>query len=211
VTLSSCGINVRGRRSRRLRVNYRTTDAIPATPWTLQGETFDDLDEGTDDARGEVSLRSGPAPRSRCFETLAGRACLPGRASSNASVKAGVPPAHICITARTHGLLDRLLPSPPSKPPASTYEKLGQDEPRTEHVRMATMHRVKGLEFPIVFLVGANEGVLPIATSALDDPDAVVRHHHLQRERCLLYVATSRARDQLYVTSHGTPSSFLPA
>jgi superfamily I DNA/RNA helicase len=209
-SLTACGINVRGRRSRRLRINYRTTDAIRRFSMaTLQGETFDDMDEGADDARGEVSLRSGPAPIVRGFEDLAAeRAFLVSELQRLR--EAGVPPAHVCITARTHGLL-RDAYRPALEAAGIPYEKLGQDEPRTEHVRLATMHRVKGLEFPIVFLVGANEGVLPIATSALDDPDAVVRHHHLQRERCLLYVATSRARDQLYVTSHGTPSSFLPA
>jgi superfamily I DNA/RNA helicase len=208
-SLSACGINVRGRRSRHLRVNYRTTDAIRRFAMaTLQGETFDDLDEGTDTTRGEVSLRSGPAPAVHHFDDLAGeRAFLVGEVQRLRSE--GVPAAHICITGRTHNLLEDCY-QPALEAAGIQHEKLGQDEPRTEHIRVATMHRVKGLEFPIVFVVGANEGVLPFASAALEDSDPAVRHQYLKRERCLLYVATTRARDHLVVTSHGTPSPFLP-
>src|SRR5690606_15724078 len=63
-SLSRCGIHVRGLRSRRLRLNYRTTQRI--RDWAvavLQGVTVDDLDEGTDDAlRGYHSLRQGDPP-----------------------------------------------------------------------------------------------------------------------------------------------------
>lgn len=61
-SMSSCGIEVRGR-SRRLRLNYRTTQEIRA--WAvsvLEGVSVDDLDEGTDTLRGYVSLMHGAAP-----------------------------------------------------------------------------------------------------------------------------------------------------
>lgn len=67
-------------------------------------------------------------------------------------------------------------------------------------VRLATMHRVKGLEFAHVLIVGANADVLPSPYVA---PDQVVQ------ERCLLHVASSRARDTLTITSWGRPSSFI--
>ena len=62
-SMAACGINVRGR-SRRLRLNYRTTQEIRA--WAvsvLEGVSVDDLDEGTDTLRGYVSLLHGPAPQ----------------------------------------------------------------------------------------------------------------------------------------------------
>lgn len=61
-SMSSCGIEVRGR-SRRLRLNYRTTQEIRA--WAvsiLEGVSVDDLDDGTDTLRGYVSLLHGAAP-----------------------------------------------------------------------------------------------------------------------------------------------------
>ncbi|MFW6023536.1 MAG: UvrD-helicase domain-containing protein [Myxococcota bacterium] len=209
-SLTACGIHVRGRRSRRLRVNYRTTDAIRRFAMaTVEGERFDDLDEGTDSTRGEVSLRSGVAPTVKVLEDLAGERAFLVRELKRLIEEERVPPAHICLAARTHDLLDDCY-RPALEAAGIPHEKLGQDEPQTDHVRVATMHRIKGLEFPHVFIAGVNEGVVPFASAALDDADPVVRHQYLKRERCLLYVAASRARDHLTITAHGTPSPFLP-
>lgn len=73
-------------------------------------------------------------------------------------------------------------------------------------VRLATMHRVKGLEFPHVFVAGVNADTIPLGI--LDPADPEWPEHEL-RERCLLHVATSRARETLTVTSYGLPSPFL--
>jgi superfamily I DNA/RNA helicase len=64
------------------------------------------------------------------------------------------------------------------------------------------MHRVKGLEFTHIFMVGVNEGVMPNRHIVAEDEEAL-------RERCLLHVAATRARDTLTISSYGTPSPFL--
>ncbi|HEV2952629.1 MAG TPA: UvrD-helicase domain-containing protein [Candidatus Dormibacteraeota bacterium] len=80
-------------------------------------------------------------------------------------------------------------------------------------VTLITLHMVKGLEFPVVFLVGLEEGLLPHQRS-LDDPKAEAE------ERRLCYVGMTRAKDRLYLscafrrhvhghTSAGLPSRFL--
>lgn len=76
---------------------------------------------------------------------------------------------------------------------------------------VATMHRMKGLEFRCVAVVGVGQQHVPApaaVTAATDDQ----RLHELdiQRERCLLFVACTRARENLMVSWHGTPSPLLP-
>ena len=59
---------------------------------------------------------------------------------------------------------------------------------------MMTLHQAKGLEFPTVFIVGVEEGVLPHSRS-IDDPFA------LEEERRLFYVGVTRAKNRLYICS----------
>ena len=72
-----------------------------------------------------------------------------------------------------------------------------------------TMHRSKGMEFAKVILVGIGEKSLPRAY-LLDGVADEDRLDVLQRERSLLYVAATRARDELVVMYSGEPSALLP-
>jgi superfamily I DNA/RNA helicase len=70
------------------------------------------------------------------------------------------------------------------------------------------MHRVKGLEFQYMFVAAVNRRALPLA-NAIDNTDEVSRKESLISERCLLYVALTRAQKGAYITGHGEPSEFL--
>jgi len=89
----------------------------------------------------------------------------------------------------------------------------GQAEAWEDCVQMMTLHTAKGLEFPMVFLAGLEDGLFPHQRS-LNDPDG------LEEERRLCYVGVTRAMKQLYITyaeqrrmhgmdSFGTPSRFI--
>jgi superfamily I DNA/RNA helicase len=72
------------------------------------------------------------------------------------------------------------------------------------------MHRMKGLEFQAVAVIGVEQGTVPAwsaVTPAGEDP--VAHDQDIQRERCVLFVACTRARDHLYVSFAGEPSVFL--
>jgi DNA helicase-2/ATP-dependent DNA helicase PcrA len=60
-----------------------------------------------------------------------------------------------------------------------------------------TMHAAKGLEFPVVFVAGCEEGIVPYVAAA----DSAGEAADLEEERRLLYVAMTRARDHLFLTS----------
>ncbi|MGL4394048.1 MAG: ATP-dependent helicase [Brevinema sp.] len=76
---------------------------------------------------------------------------------------------------------------------ASLLSSLHEEEVEDENVvSLMTIHSAKGLEFPVVFVVGIAEGLLPLS-SARDDKD-------LDEEKRLFYVAITRAMDKLYLT-----------
>ena len=90
----------------------------------------------------------------------------------------------------------------------------GNDENDKGKVNLMTIHASKGLEFPVVFIAGAEEGLIPHARSVDDNGGNV------EEERRLFYVAITRARDKLLISScqkrrkqqsivECTPSRFL--
>lgn len=76
-------------------------------------------------------------------------------------------------------------------------------------VRLATMHRIKGLEFPRVFIAGIQEGTMPLVLGPDELPDDGAREEHEERERLLLFVAATRARDELVISGFGKKSPLL--
>ncbi|MBM6860761.1 ATP-dependent helicase, partial [Clostridium saudiense] len=72
-----------------------------------------------------------------------------------------------------------------------------------------TMHRVKGLEFDYVFLVGVNDGIIPFKPLIESSSDNSVKKHRIISERSLLYVAATRAKKEVFVSSYGKESEFL--
>ena len=66
-------------------------------------------------------------------------------------------------------------------------------DPEEDQLKLTTVHQAKGLEFPVVFLLGSSEGLFPLKR-AIDRGD-------LDEERRLFYVAVTRAMDELYMTS----------
>ncbi|MBO4858838.1 MAG: UvrD-helicase domain-containing protein [Treponema sp.] len=69
------------------------------------------------------------------------------------------------------------------------------DESNKGKVNLMTIHASKGLEFPVVFIAGAEEGLIPHARSVEENGGDV------EEERRLFYVAITRARDKLFITS----------
>ena len=71
------------------------------------------------------------------------------------------------------------------------------------------MHRVKGLEFERVILAGVNDGQVPLQFAIEGTDDETVRESRDVQERALFYVACSRARQEVLVTTSGPPSVFI--
>lgn len=205
VALRNFGINVQGRSSQ-LKINYRTTEQI--RDWAmslLRGIEIDDLDNATIISKGYRSLLTGLNPEIvRCSSLREEQQIIKKRLKELAQQRR---PEDICLVARTSKLLrGNYQPTLKELGVAHTLLDKGQTG---KGIRLATMHRVKGLEFPVMILAGINAGVIPLRVP-MAESDPIAKLEHENRDRSLLFVAATRARDLLIVTCWGQPCPFLP-
>lgn len=209
VVLSHCGINIRGR-ARKLRINYRTTEEIRS--WAvrlLEGKDIDDLDGGIDTNDGYKSLTHGNAPVIKNLSTAEEQYEYLAEYLKDKE-KNNVPLGNICVVARTNKEVDSLVENMKQrcievrKITADSSEKGNEDA-----VRVATMHRVKGLEFDEMVLASINQGLVPLDINLNGKGDAVERRQADLEERALVYVAITRAKKVALVLSYGVMSPYL--
>jgi superfamily I DNA/RNA helicase len=191
IPMSRAGIDIRGR-SRRLKINYRTSEQIRQfAQGILKGVEIDDLDGGVVTTVGDHSVFKGPAPMVE--------KCKDEKAEAEAIVawvqmlmkESGLATHEICITPRKPRIVTAL-----SSANIATFElKPREEDPGSDEsgVRMGTMKRIKGLEFR----------ALAMACAKPDDPMNNLDAADL-RDRCERYVAATRAREHLLVTVSGS-------
>lgn len=206
VTLSHYGIEIRGR-ARRLTLNYRTTAQNLA--WAvnvLEGGSFTDL-EGRAEEHPYRSSRSGPAPilvpagspREQMRRAAAVvRSWLPADDDAGAGaggVRAAAPETIAILVPDRHrrGQVVTALGEQGLEVRAVDREEAGPGRPL-----VMTMHRAKGLEFTHVLLLDAN-ALLDPRRRYHETLDETALADWRLRERSLLYVAATRARDVLAV------------
>ncbi|MEY9858512.1 hypothetical protein ABH935_004127 [Catenulispora sp. GAS73] len=207
VSLGSLGIVTAGR-SAKLRICYRTTSEILGYSLRMLGhDDVDDLEGGSDDNLGVRSVRHGVRPtlwKSASSEEETAKLAEQIRDWE----KAGTPLPSIAVAARTNSIVVETLIALAQA--GIKVTRLDSQNTEGDGVRIGTMHALKGLEFSHVVLASVNADVLPapwLFKQTDRDPAAAARDLHA--ERCLLYVASSRARDKLVVSWHGRPSPLL--
>ncbi|GAA3965783.1 AAA family ATPase [Thermobifida alba] len=213
VSFRQLGINVVGR-SHPLRVNYRTTTEI--LTWAeriMRDQRAAEPGTGVPESPGSTRslLRGSPPVLYGAPDAAAELAALAEQVRS--WLAGGIAPGDICVTARTRrgvseivsALRDHRLPASRFNPQQHTVDD------SADTVRVTTMHGVKGLEFRAVAVTGVTASALPLMDH-VTSPDLDENQHRsdLAAQRSLLYVACTRAREELYVSWHGEPSPFLP-
>ena len=207
-TLSRCGIDIRGR-SKKLRLNYRTTDEIRA--WAtaiLTGVTADDLDGGLDSTRDYRSLMHGEFPVVKGCDRFEDEIKYLQELLMTIDAEQGL--ASVCLAVRTNQLLDlyeRELKS--LKIATKRIHRHQADNPADEGLRLSTMHRVKGLQFEYMILPGLDARSMPLKGLIDRASEPSAREKQILSERCLLHVAATRAKKQVFVSYFGVGSSFL--
>lgn len=205
VVLSRFGIKIVGR-ARRLTLNYRTTaQNLHFAVSILSGAEYKDLEQGDESTSEYRSARLGPNPT---LIECASAADELDKAAEQIQrwIDADVDPSTIAVL--TRGQTDRSQFVRALGERGVNARALDNNPASAGHVQVLTMHRSKGMEFSRVLLAGVDDAHVPSAATLRAVPEEE-RAEALLRERSLLYVAASRARDELVVTWSGTKSAML--
>ena len=208
---SEVGIDIRGR-SRKLNINYRTTDQIAKLANRLQTQP-QIAGDGENEDRTTLSLLDGETPQIvRCnsqeseSEILA--IWLMELTGEDANPK--FEPHEIAIFARNRRILTKVGGVALSMVPGLTRRDLRSTRvPEEGSIAFGTMHIAKGLEFRAVAIVGCSNDNVPDKSSLGNTNDEVEMKERLLEERNLLYVAATRPREKLLITYTDTPSDFI--
>lgn len=202
----SLGVDVRGR-SRTLHINYRTSHQIRQQADRLLGPEVSDSDGNTESRKGTVSVFNGPAPlicsyKDQAAEIAAVAGWLKGLTA------AGYAPHEVGVFVRSEAQLDRAIAALQS---ANMPMRVLDEHVETSNgqASVCTMHLAKGLEFRAVVVMACDDEVIPLQSrieSVMDESDLLDVY---ETERHLLYVACTRARDRLLVSSVSPASEFV--
>ena len=202
----SLGVDIRGR-CRTLRINYRTSHQIRQQADRLLGPEVSDVDGNREERSDTVSVFNGPPPVIRVLKSESDEAKSVAAWLAEQS-KAGVLPHEFGVFVRSAGQLDRAQAAVKT---SGLPDKILDEHVETAsgHVSISTMHLAKGLEFRAVVVMACDDEVIPLQERIETVGDDADLQEVYDTERHLLYVACTRARDHLLVTSVEPASEFL--
>lgn len=207
INFSKAGINIRGNRSKRLRINYRTTEEIKNFALSvILDEKYDNFDGEEESKIGYLSLFHGPKPVYSLY--LSKEEELQAIKNELISLlEVGVHYNEIAIAARTRDSVNDFR---------NHLHKYGIPyvdkhllNSTNEGIRITTLHGLKGLEFKHVFLVDVNDRTSPKLPYGYANLSETEKSQILKTEKSLFYVATSRAIQQLSISGIGIKSELL--
>ena len=203
-SMRDCGIDIVGR-AKRLRLNYRTSELTRRYAVSiLENVPIDDLDESLETLAGYQSLFNGVEPirQSSPTETEEIRSLIKWVKSK---LKLDVHLSNtIAILVRTNRLAGRIKSELEREQiECLKLENRRTDDPNKPGVRIATMHRAKGLEFDYVAVAMLSKDDIPPKVALADIVDDLAKKELLNREKSLLHVACTRARKELRISWNG--------
>jgi superfamily I DNA/RNA helicase/mRNA-degrading endonuclease RelE of RelBE toxin-antitoxin system len=200
------GVDIRGR-STSLRINYRTSHQIRMQADRLLGLQVSDVDGNVEDRRGTVSLFNGPVPIIKILGTAAEETKIVGEWLKSKTGE-GVQPHEVAIFVRSSAELERATAAANhAKLPLKLLDE--NVETAAGKISIGTMHLAKGLEFRVVAVMACDDEIIPLQERIETVTDDADLEDVYNTERQLLYVACTRARDQLLVTGVAPASEFL--
>ena len=212
INFSSAGINVKGKRSRKLKVNYRTTEEIKRMAVSvIKDVKYDDLDGGEENNKGYISLVHGERPEYHIYADSADEVAAV-RKFIDDCVEGGIELRDICVAASTRQLYKDVLDDLHRNNYKYKEYKNRTTTGSEDGISFCTFHSLKGREYKIVVLVGVTERSMPSVKTSdfpFSNMDAAEVKEYLANVRSLLYVAITRARQMVLITGYGTATGLL--
>lgn len=200
------GVDIRGR-SRTLRVNYRTSHQIRTQADRLLGPTITDVDDNADDRTDTVSVFNGPPPTILVVDNEEEEIKAVGDWIKQ-HTKSGLMPHEFGLFVRSSEQLNRAQAV--AKASGLPFKVLDDNVETTSGcISISTMQLAKGLEFRAVAVMACDDEIIPLQERIETVGDDADLQEVYDTERHLLYVACTRARDHLLITSVGPASEFL--
>jgi superfamily I DNA/RNA helicase/mRNA-degrading endonuclease RelE of RelBE toxin-antitoxin system len=202
----SLGVDIRGR-ARTLHINYRTSHQIRMQTDRLLGPELADVDGNAEERRGTVSVFNGPTPAIRIFKRQEEENDAVGVWLADRS-REGVMPHEFGVFVRSDAQWARARAAvAKSGLPSKMLDE--HVETTSGQISIGTMHLAKGLEFRAVVVMACDDEIIPLQSRIETVADDTDLEEIYNTERHLLYVACTRARDHLLVTSVEPASEFL--
>lgn len=212
INFSSAGINIRGKRSQKLKVNYRTTEEIKRMAVSVvKGQKYDDLDGGEENNKGYISLVHGERPSYKVFQSSADEVKQVLHYLEICEAE-GISAKNICIASKTRALYKDTQDELHRNGMKYCEIKNGDRKGDKDGISFSTFHSLKGLEFRVLILVGVTERSMPSLASSnypFMEMDAAEQKEYLANIRSLLYVAITRARQIVFITGYGEVTGLL--
>lgn len=212
INFSAAGINVRGKRSQKLKVNYRTTEEIKRMAVSVvKDQKYDDLDGGEENNKGYISLVHGERPSYKIFQSGIDEVKQVLHYLDICETE-GIHAKDICIASKTRAMYKDVQDELHRKGVKYCEVKNGDRKGDKEGLSFSTFHSLKGLEFRVVILIGVTERSMPSVVSSnypFMEMDAAEQKKYLANIRSLLYVAITRARQLVFITGYGKKTGLL--
>lgn len=204
---SDLGIHVVGR-STRLKINYRTTEEIRQFADAIMPASLPEHGRKRRD-NDAISLLHGAQPEVQGFDSVDDEITFVAE-TCRQLISDGYSPRDIAIFGRVKKQVIQNRAIRAMKLADIDYHRLRSDETDLPNaVSLGTMHAAKGLEFRAVFVMGCDRGLIPLSIALRHATDSADHDDIYQRERNLLYVACTRARERLITTYTGNCTDFL--
>lgn len=209
VVFSQAGVNIRGRRSKKLKVNYRTTEEIKKYALSaLKGVTYNDFDGEEENLHGYVSIFHGKVPIYQTFDSKNDEhEFILNRIREITDSDNNISLSNVVIATRTKQSYREIMSQLHNT--GIDYFDVRDETGNRNGVHLCTFHSLKGLEYKAVILADVNDRTCPKKPYGYQDWSQEKKETYINSEKSLLYTAMTRAILELSITGTGSKSTIV--